>query len=387
MKNITENLALETVLVLQGGGSLGAYECGVFKALYENGIKFDILAGSSIGAINASIICAAQNEERDASKVLIDFWSDLSEDIFRPELPQLWPFLIDDEVMAFFSSLYSMTYGNHNAFIPRWFISDFSNFFPSRWSFLYDITPLKQTLKKHINFSALRKKLPGQKVFSRLIISATDIQKGLPVVFDNERMDIDEAKIVSCAGYPFYGINWAHSDGRYLWDGALLSNTPMLQVIHASPNFDKKYYIVDVFPRQQEQLPRNMMEVWHRARDIIFMDKTDRNIEILKEMEKYILVLKKLDDIIGSEEKGITGAARRKLKEVRSDYQQLIHRRGAVIRELIRIGRRERMHYLLEDADFSRYRVTKLIKEGETDALRTLEKLQNNGLRQELKRI
>ena len=49
----TENLELETVLVLQGGGSLGAYECGVYKTLYEHGIEFDILAGSSIGAINA----------------------------------------------------------------------------------------------------------------------------------------------------------------------------------------------------------------------------------------------------------------------------------------------------------------------------------------------
>ena len=37
---------LETVLVLQGGGSLGAYECGVYKSLYKNGIRFNVLAGS-----------------------------------------------------------------------------------------------------------------------------------------------------------------------------------------------------------------------------------------------------------------------------------------------------------------------------------------------------
>jgi NTE family protein len=46
---------LETVLVMQGGGSLGAYECGVYKALSKHGKKFDIVAGTSIGAINASI--------------------------------------------------------------------------------------------------------------------------------------------------------------------------------------------------------------------------------------------------------------------------------------------------------------------------------------------
>jgi predicted acylesterase/phospholipase RssA len=59
---------LETILVLQGGGSLGAYECGAFKTLANNGIKFDILAGSSIGAVNASIICSAQNANLDAAK-------------------------------------------------------------------------------------------------------------------------------------------------------------------------------------------------------------------------------------------------------------------------------------------------------------------------------
>jgi predicted acylesterase/phospholipase RssA len=53
-KMMQAKLQSKTVLVLQGGGSLGAYECGVYKALYRHGIKFDILAGSSIGAVNAS---------------------------------------------------------------------------------------------------------------------------------------------------------------------------------------------------------------------------------------------------------------------------------------------------------------------------------------------
>ena len=46
----------ETVLIMQGGGSLGAYECGVYKALHKLGIEFDIIAGTSIGAVNAAII-------------------------------------------------------------------------------------------------------------------------------------------------------------------------------------------------------------------------------------------------------------------------------------------------------------------------------------------
>ena len=56
----------------------------------------------------------------------------------------------------------------------------------------------------------------------------------------------------------------------------------MLEAIKASPEYNKKFYIVDVFPHEQNGLPTNMIEVWHRARDIIFMDKTNTNIEMLK---------------------------------------------------------------------------------------------------------
>ena len=49
-----KNLSFETVLVLQGGGSLGAYECGVYKTLDKHGIKFDVIAGTSMGGINAA---------------------------------------------------------------------------------------------------------------------------------------------------------------------------------------------------------------------------------------------------------------------------------------------------------------------------------------------
>jgi NTE family protein len=41
---------------MQGGGSLGAYECGIYKTLAQQGIKFDIITGTSIGAVNAAIL-------------------------------------------------------------------------------------------------------------------------------------------------------------------------------------------------------------------------------------------------------------------------------------------------------------------------------------------
>mgnify|MGYP003578786467 CR=1 FL=1 len=54
----------QVVLVLQGGGALGAYQGGVYQALHDAGIEPDWLIGTSIGAINASIIAGNKVEDR-----------------------------------------------------------------------------------------------------------------------------------------------------------------------------------------------------------------------------------------------------------------------------------------------------------------------------------
>ena len=73
----TSTERMENVLVLQGGGSLGAFGCGVYKALAKNNIKLDILAGTSIGEVNAAIISGSKNEEPE--KALEEFWLEVEE--------------------------------------------------------------------------------------------------------------------------------------------------------------------------------------------------------------------------------------------------------------------------------------------------------------------
>src|SRR5690349_7585413 len=72
------NNKLENVLILQGGGSLGAFGCGVFKALVNNNIKLDIVAGTSIRGINAAII-AGSKDEKHPEQMLEQFWLELSQ--------------------------------------------------------------------------------------------------------------------------------------------------------------------------------------------------------------------------------------------------------------------------------------------------------------------
>lgn len=83
-------------------------------------------------------------------------------------------------------------------------------------------------------------------------------------------------------------------------------------------------------------------------------------------------LLKKIHDIINADDSKMDENSKAKFREIESEYSELVHGYGAVIEEVTRIGRKEKMHYLFEDGDFSAYRVKKLIREGEEDAMNAL---------------
>lgn len=351
LKKSTDDEAgdFETVLVLQGGGSLGAYECGVYKTLQKHKIKFDIVAGTSIGGINAAIITASKDD--NPAKNLEEFWLALAE--------RTTPSFLPEETRAFLSSMQSSIYGNPKAFAPVWFAPAFLNFF--NLPHLYDITPLKNTLMEYTDFGKLKDpKNP------RLIVTSTDIQSGKACIFDSRRNNIDAEHVIASAGYPFYGISWTQIGDRYLWDGTLLNNTPLTEVIDASPRQDKKVYIVNLFPRRQDEIPKNIMESWHRARDIMHTDKTDHTVRMSRVISRQISLIKEMHDII--ESSNLDKGGEEKFSLLKLEYHRLACERGAIIRQIIRIERKEDFHFLFEDADFSIATIKQLIKNGEEDA-------------------
>ena len=107
----------ERALVLQGGGSLGAYGAGAYSALYESLSKmdiekgkpiFDIIAGTSIGAINAAVLVSyvVENETYEGSaERVVDFWNYLSKESIAETNPFFKPWwdywhTIDREVAS-----------------------------------------------------------------------------------------------------------------------------------------------------------------------------------------------------------------------------------------------------------------------------------------------
>jgi NTE family protein len=78
----------QIVLVFQGGGALGAYQAGVYQALHEAGIEPDWVIGTSIGAINASLIAGNSREDRLAR--LHEFWHRVQRKLALGA-PVFWP--------------------------------------------------------------------------------------------------------------------------------------------------------------------------------------------------------------------------------------------------------------------------------------------------------
>lgn len=370
----------ETVLVMQGGGSLGAYECGVYKTLERHRIDFDIVAGTSIGAINAAIVAGSRSES--SAKTLEQFWFTLADHIT--------PSFLADNVRSIFSSMITSLYGNKNVLEPVWYsIASLLNYYSIFSNYtripphLYDVKPLEETLTKFVDFDKINKHYKNnisskfvpskasKRISPRLIMTCTDIQRSESVTFDSDNMEIDADHVIACTGFPFYGLPWTKKDGLYLWDGTLLSNTPLREVIDASPKNHKRVYIVNLFPKNQKELPTNMFDIWHRARDIIHTDKTDHNIHMSKVISKYLTVMRQMHDLLNNVH--IDESMKDIFFQTEKEYHKLATDRGAIIEEITKIERTEDIHYIFEDADFSIATIQKLIKQGEDDAEKALQ--------------
>jgi NTE family protein len=384
---------IENVLILQGGGSLGAFGCGVFKALANSNIKIDIIAGTSIGGLNASIIAGSKGED-PPEKTLEQYWLELAEDsaanlnspflewlarypILTPPPPPL-PSPIPttghsamthiSQVKSVVSFYSSAIYGNNKIFVPRWrpdfAFSDPQYFTPDKWTYMYDHSPLVKTAEKYIDYNKLQ---PNGKSNSRLIITAVNVMTAEPLIFDSAKQQITSKHILAATGYPSYYFPWAEvEEGVYAWDGSLLSNTPLREVIDASPVKDKRVFLVENYPKRCDALPDNLLEVQHRARDIMFSDKTIHNVQMSKTITYYLRLIndlyKMLEDHFSSEKKEDI----EKFEKIRARYKKVSEEHGAEIKRVHYITRSEPFPSLYENADFSAETIKASIKDGES---------------------
>ena len=395
---------IENVLILQGGGSLGAFGCGVYKALTKHHVDLDLIAGTSIGGVNAAIIAGSRNSDRTA-QILEEFWIELSESFVELEKSfsfsnQMKQFIVNDvypyhkndtfssylemkkgqrikikQLESFYSSA---NFGNEKFFKPRWFpefaVSDPQYFTPTKWTYLYDHKPLIKTLDRYIDYSKLR---PGNDN-PRLILTAVSVLDSKALIFDSFIQQIQPKHILATSAYPLYNFPWIEVDkGVFAWDGGLLSNTPLREVLDSSPVKDKKIFLVENYPKEVKSLPGNVAEVYHRARDIIFSDKTEHNIKMSGVITRYLDFIEELYQIFEDNvdklhlDKNLSNKIRRKYKKYHEDH-------GAEIKEIYYFSRDEKYPHIFENADFSPDTIKELIRAGEDKANKVIQAHKQN---------
>ncbi|THV23321.1 patatin-like phospholipase family protein [Peteryoungia ipomoeae] len=344
------NAATEQIFVFQGGGALGAYQAGAYQALHEQDVDPSWLAGISIGAVNAAIIVGTPREQRIAR--LEEFWQQVSSWLdFGPSAPGEDNRRLANDAAALASAIMG---------VPGFFSPRFQSPFhwvadpQSRISF-YDTEPLMHTLDRLVDFDLLNS------CKTRLSVGAVDIHSGNFAYFDNRTRRLDARHIAASGALP-PGFPPVEIDGRYYWDGGLVSNTPLQHVLNANDaSRDLEIFQVDLFNARGD-MPRDQFEVESRIKEIRYSSRTRMNTDDFARRQIVRRAAKRLLEKLPPELKDDEDAGI--LRSIGHEYDvtivHLIHRRAS-----------HATHAM--DVEFSRRSVEEHWRAGYDDARFTLE--------------
>ncbi|WP_225206723.1 patatin-like phospholipase family protein [Novosphingobium huizhouense] len=260
------------VLVLQGGGALGAYQAGVFEALAAGGHMPAWVAGISIGAVNAALIAGNPPERRVGA--LRAFWQRVSSRVpFPSPVADGWGRRLFNEAAAATVALSGIPGFFTPRVVPPWLELPGS---PGAIS-LYDTDPLRGTLEELVDFDLLN---DGPVRFS---VGAVNVLTGNFVYFDNRERRIGPEHVMASGALP-PGFPPVMIDGEPYWDGGIVSNTPLQQVLDQRGSEPMLVFQVDLFSARG-MMPRGLAEAAQREKDIRFSSRTRMNTDLSKRIE------------------------------------------------------------------------------------------------------
>lgn len=255
------------VLVLQGGGALGAYHVGAYRALQEQRFEPDWVCGISVGAINAAVIAGNPPDRR--LERLQALWDAIS-------WPELLPAADTVAARRWTNTLgYAQTiaFGQPGFFAPRPINPYLA--LPGRGATsFYDTSPLYETLRRFADFDQLNN--PSS---ARLSVGATDVETGGLVFFDNRRMAgrFGPEHVVASGSLP-PGFPPTPIGGRLYWDGGCVSNTPLEAVLDDMPVGRSVVFVIDLWSASGPP-PATMDEVQARAKQILYASRTAHHVD------------------------------------------------------------------------------------------------------------
>lgn len=273
----------QVVLVLQGGGALGAYQAGVYQALHEAGIEPDWVIGTSIGAINGALIAGNTAEHR--LDRLREFWK---------RVEQASPY----------ASAAIMAYGIRAFFVPRLpaFGGVHAQVGLDRASY-YSTAPLRSTLAELVSLECLNAK------HMRLTVGAVSVRTGAMRYFDSRERALGIDHVMASGALP-PAFPAVRIDGEAYWDGGVYSNTPIEAVLDDNPRRDSVIFGVNVWQPSGAE-PQSIWQAMGRQKDIQYASRADSHIARQKQIHRLRHVIRELTQHLSPEKQ-------RELKELSS---------------------------------------------------------------------
>jgi len=348
----TQSLAKEvaalgqTVMVLQGGGALGAYQVGVFEALHEAGIAPQWVIGTSIGAINAALIAGSKPDDR--MEKLTDFWSRVQNDQLVPGGLPNWMATATRNILAITSGVPAFFSPN-----PLAFASPHQKLRAEAAGY-YSVAPLRRTLEDLVDLEQLNS---GD---VRITVGASCVRTAEMRYFDSRDMPLSVDHVMASGALP-PGFPPVRIDGELYWDGGILSNTPVEVVFDDNPRRNSLVFAVHIWnPHGPE--PETIWEVMNRQKDVQYSSRAAAHIKRQRQLHRMRHIIAELTKMLPEDE-----------------------RRDNEVGELASYGCLTRMHVVRllapaldyedhsKDIDFSAHGIRRRREAGYEDTIRTLE--------------
>jgi NTE family protein len=281
-----DTLPGQIVLVLQGGGALGAYQLGVYQALNESELQPDWVIGTSIGAINGAIIAGNPVGQRWAR--LRRFWNRMAAGV-RDDGPaaRFWEVLNSARTLAFG--------------IPGFFEPNATAAFGPlaqvglEHASYYRTRGLRSTLEQLVDFACLGRAQP------RLTVGAVNVRNGTMRYFDNRIEPLSADHILASGALPPAFPAVRIGDEPY-WDGGIFSNTPVEAVLDDMPRRDSVIFQVNLWnPIGPE--PASLWDVQSRQKEIQYSSRFDSHLMRQAQIHRLRHVIRELEQWVPANER------------------------------------------------------------------------------------
>ncbi|MGH6931864.1 MAG: patatin-like phospholipase family protein, partial [Dongiaceae bacterium] len=253
---------------------------------HEAGIEPDWMIGTSIGAINASLI--AGNEVQNRLPALEEFWQRMTDKSFW----HAWPAW--QQMAQSLSYLKTVSSGIPGFFEPnplaRW--GPHVPLGADRAGY-YSTAPLEKTLLELVDFPLINRCKP------RLTVGAAQVRTSQMRYFDGRDMEIGVKHIMASGALP-PAFPAVRLDGELYWDGGILSNTPTEVVFDDNPRRNSLIFAVHMWnPTGPE--PETILDVTHRQKDIQYSSRVANHIARQMQTHRLRHVIKQLVGYIPEE--------------------------------------------------------------------------------------